>query len=119
LKKVIAAVSAEAELPSQCEIDAKDAAKIEEGRTLLVETFSCTDCHKFQDTGQIGDAPDLTGYGSKSWLTSIISHPASKRFYGKKNDRMPSYAESLDASKNLLDPHSLEMLSDWLRGDWE
>ena len=41
LKKTIMAVSAEANLPSQRSLDAKDAKAIEEGRKLLVEEFSC------------------------------------------------------------------------------
>ena len=67
LQKVIAALSAEAQLPSQRAIDARDAAIIEEGRRLLVDDFSCTDCHKFRDKGNLGNAPDLTGYGSAEW----------------------------------------------------
>jgi ubiquinol-cytochrome c reductase cytochrome b subunit len=118
LQKVIAALSAEAELPSQHEMDLRDKAVIEEGRKLIVDDFGCVDCHKFRDKGKLGDGPDLTGYGSKAWIAAFTANPKSKRFYGDKNDRMPSYAESDDASKNLLSPHALEMLSDWLRGDW-
>ena len=118
LQKVAMAVSAEARLPSQREMDAKDKITIEEGRKLLVEDFGCTDCHKFRDQGKLGMAPDLTGYGSKAWIAAIVSNPKSKRFYGEKNDRMPSYAESDDTAKNLLPPHALDMLSDWLRGEW-
>ena len=112
------AVSAEAQLSSQCEMDKRDEKSIEEGRTLIVEDFGCTVCHKFRDQGKLGMAPDLNGYGSKPWLTAFTANPKSKRFYGEKNDRMPSYAENADTSKNLLDPHALDMLADWLRGDW-
>jgi ubiquinol-cytochrome c reductase cytochrome b subunit len=118
LKKVIAALSAEAELPSQREADARDKELIEEGRKLLVDDFGCVDCHKFRDEGKLGTSPDLTGYGSKAWISAFTANPKSKRFYGNKNDRMPSYAESDDASKNLLSPRSLDTLSDRLRGDW-
>ena len=63
--------------------------------------------------------PDLTGYGSRDWLIGIIGNPAHKRFYGKENDRMPAYAESAtDAKKNVLSQQDLELLVDWMRGEW-
>lgn len=52
LKKVVMAVSAEANLPSQSVIDARDAKAIEEGRKLIVDDFGCIDCHKFHEKGQ-------------------------------------------------------------------
>ena len=118
LQKVIIALSAEAQLPSQRQIDARDAGIIEEGRKLLVEDFSCTDCHKFHDKGKLGDAPDLTGYGSAQWTADMIGDPKSKRFFGKKNDRMLSYAETNDPAKNILSQQSIRFLSDWIRGQW-
>lgn len=118
LAKVVMAVSAEAKLFSQRELDAKDAADIEEGRTYLTDDFGCTDCHKFHDKGSAGDAPDLTGYGSAEWTAGIICNPADKRFYGATNDRMPAYAASSDAAQNALNPHQIKMLTDWLRGEW-
>jgi ubiquinol-cytochrome c reductase cytochrome b subunit len=118
LRKVAWAVSAESQLPSQREKDDKDQKDIEEGRKLLTDEFGCTDCHKFRDKGKLGMAPDLTGYGSKAWIAAFTADPKSKRFYGTKNDRMPSYAENSDTAKNLLTPHDLEMLADWLRGEW-
>jgi ubiquinol-cytochrome c reductase cytochrome b subunit len=118
LKKVIMAVSAEAQLPSQREMDARDAKDIEEGRKLLVEDFSCTDCHKFHDKGKLGDAPNLTGYGSRQWIAGILGNPAEKRFYGKRN-LMPCYAPSAsNAAENTLNPLQIEFLTDWLRGEW-
>jgi ubiquinol-cytochrome c reductase cytochrome b subunit len=118
LEKVIMAVSAEAQLPLQREIDARDAKAIEEGRKLLVEDFTCTDCHKFHDKGQLGDAPDLTGYGSKPWIAGILSNPAEKRFYGNRN-LMPCYAPSAsNPAENTLNPLQIEHLTDWLRGEW-
>lgn len=118
LAKAIAALSAEASLPSQRELDAKDAKTIEEGRTIMVDDFGCTDCHKFRDQGALGDAPELTGYGSPQWIADITGDPAQKRFYGKGNDRMPAYAASTDTSQNTLNPRQIEMLTDWLRGEW-
>ncbi|MGD0383331.1 MAG: cytochrome b N-terminal domain-containing protein [Thermoguttaceae bacterium] len=118
LRKVIIALSAEAQLPSQQAIDARDAEIIEEGRKLLVEDFSCTDCHKFRDKGKLGNAPDLTGYGSARWTAAMIGDPKSKRFFGDKNDRMISYAETGDPAKDVLSEQSIRLISDWLRGRW-
>ncbi len=79
---------------------------------------NCTECHTFHGKGT-ASGPDLTGYGSRDWLIGIIANPAHKRFYGKENDRMPAYAESAtDAKKNLLSRQELELLVDWLRGEW-
>jgi ubiquinol-cytochrome c reductase cytochrome b subunit len=116
LQKVIIAVSAEAQLPSQSEIDARDAELIKEGRKLLADDFGCTDCHKFHDKGKLGDAPELTGYGSAQWTAAMIGDPKSKRFFGKNNDRMLSYAENNDPAKNILSEQSIRFLGDWLRG---
>ena len=111
LAKVAAAVSAEAALPAQQEADRQDTALIEEGRQLMLDDFACIDCHKFHDKGAIGNAPELTGYGSRPWLLGIISDPTHKRFYGESNDRMPAYAETLSEKQ-------LGLLVDWLRGEW-
>jgi ubiquinol-cytochrome c reductase cytochrome b subunit len=120
LEKLVMALSAEAGLRWQRADDARDAAAIKEGRPLVgaAGAFGCTDCHKFRKEGHLGDAPDLTGYGSRPWLIDIISNPAERRFYGKKNDRMPAYAPSDDPAGNLLSPRDLGLLADWLRGEW-
>jgi ubiquinol-cytochrome c reductase cytochrome b subunit len=114
--KIIMAVSAEAGLPSQRECDAKDAKAIVDGRKIAAEI--CTDCHKFRGKGALGDAPDLTGYGSSQWIAGIIRNPADKRFYGKLNDRMPAYAASADPLQDTLNPQQIKMLTNWLRGEW-
>jgi ubiquinol-cytochrome c reductase cytochrome b subunit len=118
LKKVVMALSAEARLPAQKEIDARDGRDIEKGRKLILSgEFGCTVCHRFHGKGErIG--PELTGYGSKEWIAAISGNPASKRFYGKRNDRMPAYAETDDETKNLLRNHDLDMTAKWLRGEW-
>ena len=121
LEKAIMAVSAEAKLPAQQDADAKDAKSIEEGRAFIlnsVSLFTCTDCHKFHDKGTQGDAPNLTGYGSPEWIAGIIRNPASPRFYGKLNDRMPAYAASADPAQNTLSDDQIKLLTDWLRGEW-
>jgi ubiquinol-cytochrome c reductase cytochrome b subunit len=113
LEKAIIAVSAEAALPAQAALDARDQAIIEEGRRLAVDKVSCTDCHAFRKPDEDATAPDLTGWGSREWLIGIISNPAHVRFYGTKNDRMPAFAET-----GQLDAVSIGLLADWLRGDW-
>ena len=118
LEKVAMAISAEAKLPAQRDLDLKDAKAIEEGRKLVTDPFGCTDCHKFREKGTQGDAPNLTGYGSPEWTAAVIRNPASVRFYGKLNDRMPAYAPSADPAQNTLSPRQIELLTNWLRGQW-
>lgn len=113
LKKVVAAVSAEAKLPSQAALDRQDRSLIEEGRLLVAsDEMRCTECHQFRKRDEDATAPDLTGYGSSEWLTGIIKNPAHERFYGKRNDRMPAFGED-----NRLDDRSIAMLVAWLRGE--
>jgi len=115
LKKIVAALSAEALLKSQREMDKQDEALIKEGRELFGKTpMSCADCHQFQHyKDELATAPVLTGYGSHQWLVGIISNPAHRDFYGKKNDRMPAYADD-----KILEKQSIELLVNWLRGEW-
>jgi ubiquinol-cytochrome c reductase cytochrome b subunit len=118
IEKVVAALSAEAKLPSQRGLDAKDAKMIAEGRKLMVDEYGCTDCHKFYKKGSLGTAPDLTGYGSADWIAGILRNPADRHFYGKLNDRMPAYAASDDPAQDTLSIQQIKLLADWLRGDW-
>jgi ubiquinol-cytochrome c reductase cytochrome b subunit len=99
-------------LPGQAEADERDVALIEEGRKFIAsETARCVECHQFRKSDEGATAPDLTGYGSREWLISIISNPRHERFYGRRNDRMPSFGE-----EKILDARSIELLADWLRG---
>ncbi|MEN9575927.1 MAG: hypothetical protein RL514_3782 [Verrucomicrobiota bacterium] len=113
LKKVIAALSAEAKLKSQASADKADAELIKQGRALLTGELACTDCHSFGKKDPDATGPDLTGYGSRAWLVRFISNPNHADFYGKRNDRMPAFAD-----KQILDAKSIGLLADWLRGDW-
>ena len=67
-QNVVLALSAEAGLKSQVEADRKDAERIEAGRKLIADGERCASCHKFHEHGELGSAPDLTGYGSREWL---------------------------------------------------
>lgn len=108
LEAVAAALSAEAQLPAQREADQRDKELIAAG-LKSIDTM-CVDCHRFHKA-KGGGAPDLTGYGSREWLYGIIANPADPRFYGKSNDRMPAY-------RDILTAHEINLLTDWLRGEW-
>jgi len=114
LKKVVLALSAEAQLKPQREIDQRDAATIEEGRKLMAsDDMRCTECHQFRNKDEDASAPDLTGYGSREWLVGIITNPKHQRFYGRRNDRMPAFGDD-----KILDAKAIGLIADWLRGDW-
>ncbi len=113
LKKVIAALSAEAQLKSQIEIDQQDAALISEGRSLLRTEFRCAECHQFRKKDEDATAPDLTGYGSRRWIVGLLTNPKHPAYYGKRNDRMPAFGD-----EKILDPQAIGLLADWLRGQW-
>jgi ubiquinol-cytochrome c reductase cytochrome b subunit len=119
VKNIVKALSAEAKLPAQHALDAKDATAIAAGQELI-KSGRCAECHKFHDAGGIGSGgPDLTGYGSREWLTGMISNPTHERFYGAENDRMPAFADDIEhPDTNILRPENLRLLVDWLRGDW-
>ena len=113
LKKVIAALSAEAQLKSQRDADARDIAIIKQGVELARGDVACTDCHAFGKPDPDATAPTLTGYGSRDWLVRFIGNPEHADFYGKRNDRMPLFGE-----KQILDAKTIGILADWLRGEW-
>ena len=116
VKAAIAALSAEAQLPSQADQEKTESALIAVGRKAM-ESLTCTDCHKFGEIDNEGGAPDLTGYGGRAWLSDFISDPAHARFYGANNDRMPSFfKDKANAQNNKLTAFELEMLVSWLRG---
>jgi len=113
LKKVIFAVSAEAQLKSQLAADQRDAAAIQEGRTLIQEEMKCANCHQFHKKDEEATAPNLTGYGSRRWLINFISNPKHADFYDEKNDRMPAFG-----SDQILNSQAIGLIADWLRGNW-
>lgn len=126
IKHVAAALAAEAKLPRQLPQDKADAKIIATGLTVITDDFACIDCHKFESGkfARIADddyemtAPDLSGYMSREWLLAFIRNPAATQFYGERNDRMPAFAPHDNADLNQLDDKSLELIVDWLRGDW-
>jgi ubiquinol-cytochrome c reductase cytochrome b subunit len=126
LEKIIIAVSAEAKLPSQAKMDATAASdgSIAAGIAAFEEAFvvrsdSCVDCHKIGGIGDLGSAPDLTGWGSREWLKGMIANPNHERFYANSDNRMPAFAENVeDPTRNQLSDHELEMLVRWLRDEY-
>jgi ubiquinol-cytochrome c reductase cytochrome b subunit len=95
-------------------------ARVAAGREAIVadEPFSCITCHKFRDQGELGAAPDLTGYASRDWLTAFISNPEHERFYPETNDRMPAFGATEEKPTARLSDEELKLLVDWLRGEW-
>ena len=121
---IIAAVSAEAELVYQADVDqtASDGGILQQGRDALgeaIDSSACLDCHKFYGQGE-ESAPDLTGYASREWLYAFIANPRHARFYGDSNDRMPSFLMHIDVpDQNRLTASELDLLVRWLRHDDE
>jgi ubiquinol-cytochrome c reductase cytochrome b subunit len=121
LRLIARALAAEAKLESRAESDQQDLAEIEAGRKLIAtEEMGCTTCHKFGEAGELGSAPDLTGYASREWLRGIIADPAEERFYlDDKNDRMPAFAaDKAHPELNTLSNQQLDLLVEWMRGNW-
>ena len=124
LEQIIIALSAEAQLASQAQLDADSLDDIEAGQSLIAEIlpnseeseYACTDCHTYRGDGTEG-APDLTGYGSEEWLVDIISNVEHVRFYESTNDRMPLFAADPDPLQNRLSSDQVRILARWLRGD--
>jgi ubiquinol-cytochrome c reductase cytochrome b subunit len=111
------ALSAQAQLPAQREQDQSPTDKIAHGVELIKN--NCVDCHKFGEAGDLGSAPDLTGYGSYEWMLGFLSHPGHERFYRDTNDNMPAFAEDLDKpASHALSVRELSLIVDWLRGDY-
>jgi ubiquinol-cytochrome c reductase cytochrome b subunit len=114
LRNVIIALSAEAQLPAQRALDQEDAVSIAAGQALLLQgELRCTECHQFRTPDEDATAPDLTGYGSREWLTAFVADPTHERFYGSRNDRMPAFG-----ANEVLNAHAIGLIVDWLRGDW-
>ena len=89
-----------------------------ENKTLLAEgrkhlQDSCANCHRYHDSGELGTAPDLTGYATLDWMKQFVHDPAHERFYGEKNDRMPAFGGTAELTVKEID-----LVCRWLRGDW-
>jgi ubiquinol-cytochrome c reductase cytochrome b subunit len=128
VKQIAAALSAQAQLPAQQELDQQDQAVIDAGAKLIADTKRCASCHRFDAKLPAGDPklsqndtgyPDLTHYGSREWMSGMICNPRAPRFYGEQNDRMPAFAPHEQAvEQNRLSRRQIELIVDWLRGDY-
>jgi ubiquinol-cytochrome c reductase cytochrome b subunit len=117
VEDVAFAIAAEAGMTGETAADVES--RIAAGREAILNEFACTDCHKFHDDGELGLAPDLTGYASREWLTAFIANPEAERFYPETNDRMPAFAAHPDTpATNRLSADELALLVSWLRGEW-
>ena len=109
---------------------------IPEETVELMGKFTCTSaCHGFYDDAinaqRVADgkrarkfsrtAADLTGYGSRGWLTAFIADPT--KFYAPHETKpgepvfstMPAYVpDPTDPEKNLMTPEQLNLLVEWL-----
>ncbi|ADG66274.1 Cytochrome b/b6 domain protein [Planctopirus limnophila DSM 3776] len=78
---------------------------------------ACIDCHAMHVRGEDKPlaensgtgAPTLTGYGGSQWLTQFLKAPGSDDYFGAKN-AMPAF--------DKLPPRELEMLVQWMTGDY-
>ncbi len=120
IEDVIIALSAEAHLPEQADIDRRDKDRIASGVALIKDDERCAGCHQFHDAGSGGDAPDLTGYGSASgcWRSSPIRRPTASMARGTTACR-PFRRTSPVRTQNQLSPEALRLVADWLRHDWK
>ncbi len=118
LDDLVACLAAEAGLdePRKADADKETVEGVEEETLFLFEDLTCTECHRFYHLGAPGDAPDLSGYMSRDWLTGIIKDPQHERFYGSNNDGMPAHHKSADDC--LMSEEEVDTLVDWLRGTW-
>jgi len=115
IEAVIAALSSEAGLRGEKPAEAL----VAKGRELIASDERCGSCHQFRDNGtELGTACDLTGWGSREWLVGIITDPTHERFYGDTNDRMPSFGKADEGSLPPLTRAQIELIADWLRGEW-
>ena len=117
-----AALSSEAKLKSQSDIDNKDSELIANGFEWMGEDeLACVDCHKVKGEGG-KKGPDLTAYMSRQWLVDFIGNSSHERFYGDDNDRMPNFLDAVSTEGEIkqgkLDQKSVELIVDWLRGDY-
>ena len=114
LQRVIKALSAEAQLPSQALLDASDAPEIEQGRLdMSSKSIGCTDCHVFHGVNQEQRGPELTGWGSRTWMLGMLHDPGHADYYGEDNDDMPAFGMD-----EILTEAEMALVVDWLRGVW-
>ncbi len=117
-----------ASLGGRADVDL-DREKVDLGRTVAFEGVlakgetagACTDCHDTMQDEEGGDAdfvltgegygyPDLSTYGSATWLKAFLGDPGTEQFYGLKN-HMPAYGDRLTEDE-------LDLLVRWMLRDY-
>lgn len=93
---------------------------VAEGRAFFEnakdEVMACIDCHSItprgedEELGEVGSAPQLTGYASEEWLRDFLLNPGAERHYNEDN-AMPSY-------EGRMSDKDLEILLRWMRHRW-
>ncbi len=114
LADAIVALSAEAKLPYQKDMDQKDQERIARGWKYLVGdqgSLGCADCHSFDGEGGYG-APDLKDYGSHQWVADLTHDISQEKYFGDRNEvgGMPLFGED-----DLLEPEQIDLIVQWLR----
>ena len=79
---------------------------------------NCTECHTFHGQGH-GKRPRPDGLRQPRLADRHRQQSGPQAILRNENDRMPAFAESAtDPKKNILTRQELELLADWLRGEW-
>ncbi len=78
----------------------------------------CRNCHELDGFGG-GEAPALTDYSSREWLSAVIRNPSDDRFFGKtKHTDMDAYGpDKIDAEKLAATVEFLASLTDDMGAD--
>ncbi|HYV35279.1 MAG TPA: cytochrome b N-terminal domain-containing protein [Gemmataceae bacterium] len=91
------------------------------GKKLFVQ--HCGSCHSYQgvcDTEPF-QASDLTNFGSKEWIRSMLTNAGDKRFFGRtKLDGMKGWSENYqdikDPAQKIPYEAWMDRVTDWLAG---
>jgi ubiquinol-cytochrome c reductase cytochrome b subunit len=111
-QNVVFALSAQAQfLGSRRSISGTVRASPMGARFMRNTDYGCASCHKFR--GCRHRQPRADGWGSREWMIAFINDPEHPRFFGRDNDRMPSFGK-----EKSLSNREIEMVVDWLRNDW-
>lgn len=93
---------------------ARDGALLKKGEDIV--KMRCTACHTFggegDDTGQ-GYAPELSGWGSPTWIRAQVSNPATKATYREQalDPKLKGHMPRFDGEMPAVD---LDLLARWV-----
>ena len=94
-------------------VEPQDATPADETKVAAGETIfrrKCMRCHIYEGDGDLMGVggPNLTYWGSRTWIFRQIAHPGAETQYGGLND-MPAFDDQLSE-------HDLRMVTTYLRG---